>query len=430
MRRFLLLTLLTLTVNPWIRAEEPGSRDAILRTALRDNETIKAARAKLAAMEMRVPQEKAWEDLMTGLELQRAGTTRLDKVTDAEFMLLQALPVSGKNLSRGRAAMAEALSTYEELRRAELDLVSRVQGAYYRLAGGYGQLAITQRNQGLLKDFSEISRKKYEVGTATQSDVLLAETELAKLSENVAMIQRDISDQQTQLNVLMNRPADAPLAQPEPLQFQPSRLGTGEAQALAAKLRPEVLMAARQTQASKARLQLAHRQWIPDPQLQIKARQFSGMPGIQEYDTGIVVSIPWTNPRKYSAGVTEAADTLSGSLHQYEAVRTEVVGLVRDQLKKIDTFASNYRLFHDQIMPTAALSVKSTRAGYETDKNTILELLTAQRTLQDIESSSLNQLIEHQAAIAELDAIVGNSPFLDTKDTLFKKHAPLNLKYK
>lgn len=393
------------------------SRAEFVRIALRDNPTIKAARAKWMAMQKRVPQEKAWDDLMAGVDLQRTNTTRLDKVTDAEYMLSQSLPVTGKNLSRGRAAKAEALSAYEELRRAELDVVNRVQAAYYRLASAYGQREITQRNQELLKQLSEISRKKNEVGTATQSDVLLAETELAKLSENLAMIQRDISDQQTQLNVLMNRPANAPIAQPGPVSFQPVPMGIEKAQVLAAKLRPEILMANQQTEANKARLQLAHRQWIPDPQIQVKARQFSGTPGIQEYDTGVFFSVPWTNYRKYSAGVQEAAHTLAGSNQQLQATRTEVTGLVRDQFKKIDTFASNYRLFHDQILPTAQLAVKSTRAGYETDKNTFLDLLTAQRSAQEVESSALTQLTEYQAAIAELEAIVGVSSFLPNPET-------------
>jgi len=388
------------------------SSESYIQIALSNNPNIKAARAKWEAMKKRVPQEKAWDDLMAGVDLQRTNTTRLDKVTDAEYMLSQALPISGKNLSRGRAAMAEALGAYEELRRTELDVVNRVQGAYYRLAGAYGQLEITKSNQALLKDLSEISRRKNEVGTAMQSDVLLAQTELARLSENVAMIQRDISDQESQLNVLMNHPANAPIATPSPLEFKSPAKSQSESLAIAEKLRPEILIALRQTEASKARLQLARRQWIPDPQLQIKARQFSGTSGIQEYDTGVFMSIPWANPVKYTAGVQEANGTLASSQHQLEAARVEVAGMVRDQFKKIETFASNYRLFHDQIMPTAQLAVKSTRAGYETDKNTFLELITAQRSMQEIESSALTQLVEHQAAIAELEALIGSTTYL------------------
>lgn len=411
MRR-LLLTVLAFTFCHAVLAASPLSKDAVLRTALRDNQPLKAARARWEMMKQRVPQAKAWEDLMAGVELQREGTLNPFRVADAEYMVSQTIPVSGKNLSRARASVAEALSAFQELRRAELDVVTRVQWAYFRLAGAYGQLEINQRNQNLLRQVAEISRKKYEVGTATQSDVLLAETELARLSEGKAMIERDISDQQTQINILINCPARTPVGKPASLTFQSSPLAAQKAEALALQCRPEVLMNWRKIEAEQARLQLAHRQWIPDPALQVKARQYNGMGNIREYDTGIVFSVPWTNPKKYSAGVAEAEDSLANARYQYEAARTEASGLVRDQLKKIETFAANYHLFNDQIAPTARMSVESTRAGYETDKSGFVELITARRSLQDIESAGLNQLVEHQVAIAELEAIVGVSHYL------------------
>ena len=389
------------------------SKDAAVRIALRENETIRAARAQWASMKEKVPQERAWEDPMVGIDLQRNGTTRLDKVTDAEYMLSQTLPISGKNLSRGRAAAAEARSAFEELRRAELDVITRVQIAYFRLAGARGQLEINRSNQELLTQFADITRQKYEVGTATQADVLMAETEHARLGEGNATIQRDISDFQTQLNVLMNRSASAALNATERLRFEPPRLDLERAQALAAHHRPELLMAVRRIESRSAQLQLAHRQWIPDPQVRIAARQFSGMAGVQEYDTGVIFSLPWVNYRKYSAGVREAEAGVVNAHSQFGASRTETGGLVRDQFRKIETFASNFRLFDGKILPTATLAMKSTRSGYEIGKNTFLELLTAQRTLREIESSALNQLAEHQVAIAELDAVIGVSPYLE-----------------
>ena len=420
MRRLLFLAIGTFALSRALPAAEALSKDEVLRTALRENQSLKAARARWEMTKQRVPQAKAWDDLMAGVELQRTDTLRPDRASDVEWMISQVIPVSGKNLSRERTSLAEALASYQELRRAQLDVVTRVQGAYFRLAGAYGQLEINQRNQELLKQVAEISRKKYEVGTATQSDVLLAETELARLSEGKAMIERDISDQQTQLNVLTNRPARSPVATPEPLIFAASPLAVQKAEALALQCRPEVLIGWRKIEAEKARLQLARRQWIPDPAFQIKARQYNGLGNIREYDTGIVFSIPWANGKKYSDGVAEAEDSLASAQHEYEAARTDASGLVRDQLKKIETFAANYRLFHDQISPTARMSVESTRAGYETDKSGFIELITARRNLQDIESTSLNQLVEHQIAIAELEAIVGVSSYLrespDKKD--------------
>lgn len=421
MRRVLMLFVIgTFSLTQGLSAAGTLSKEEVLRVALQKNPSLKAACARWEMMKQRIPQARAWEDLMAGVELQRMGTLNPVKVTDVEWMISQTIPISGKNLSRERASIAEALAAYQDFRRAQLEVVTRVQGAYFRLAGAYGQLEINRHNQELLKQMAEISRKKYEVGTATQSDVLLAETELARLSETKAMLERDVSDQQSQLNVLMNRPAQSPLAVPAPLSFQASSLVTQNVEALALRCRPEVLSAWRKIDAEKARVQLARRQWIPDPAFQIKAREYPGREGIREYDTGIVFSVPWLNGKKYSAGVAEAEESLANAQYEYESARTQASGLVRDQLKKIETFAANYRLFHDQIAPTARMSVESTRAGYETDKSSFLELITARRTLQDIESAALNQLVEHQVANAELEAIVGTSFYLQQSKDLSK----------
>lgn len=361
-------------------------------------------------MKKRVPQARAWEDTMAGVDLERHGTTRFDTFTDAEWMIAQEIPLSGKNLSRGRTATAEAAQSFEELRRAELDAISRARGAYFRLANGHAQLAINRENSDLLTQFAEISRVKYEAGIQTQSDVLLAETEVAKLLQTQADLEREVSDQESALNVLMNRPAQAPLAQPIALAFEPLRMSAEEVRELALARRPEIARALKGVEAEQGRVQLARRLWFPDPRLRVEARQFNGANGIQEYDTGIFFNVPWINFSKYSAGVSEAQNTLEKSRLDLEAARSEVLGLVRDQLKKIETAARNYELFQNKIVPLARQTIESTRAGYVSDKTGFLELITARRNLQDAQSAALNHLAEHQVAIAELRAIIGADP--------------------
>jgi len=390
------------------RAGTLTERD-VVSVALRENQTVKAARAKWLAMKKRVPQAKAWDDPMVGVDVERHGTTSFTAFSDNEWMVSQAVPLSGKNLSRGRAAVAEAISAFEEYRRTGLNVVSKTKAAFARLAGAYGQLEINSRNQDLLKQFAEISRAKYESGTQSQSDVLLAQTDLARLGETKAQFERDVSDQQTQLNVLMNRPASSHLGHPESFGFTPVFWPREKLEAYALSNRPEIGMAQRKIEAEKARVQLAQRQWIPDPRLRLEARQFKEPSGFQEYDTGIFFEVPWVNYRKYSAGVAEAKHGLEAAQREYGATQTEVLGLVRDQLKKIETAAHNYALFHDNIAPLAKQAVDVTQASYETDKTSFLELITAQRTLQDVESSQLQYLVEHEVAVAELDAIVGRT---------------------
>jgi outer membrane protein TolC len=77
-------------------------------------------------------------------------------------------------------------------------------------------------------------------------------------------------------------------------------------------------------------------------------------------------------------------------------------------LKKIETAARNYELFNGKIVPLARQTIASTRTGYESDKTGFLELITARRTLQEAQSSALEQLVAHEVAIAELQGIIGS----------------------
>jgi outer membrane protein TolC len=386
-----------------------SSRD-VISAVLQENPRLRAARARWEMMKQRIPQAKAWEDPMVGVDVERHGTTRFDTYTDNEWMASQAIPIAGRNLARGRAASAEAIAAFEELRRTELDLVTEARAALARLSGAYQQVEINRRNQELLRQFTDISRAKYESGTQSQADVLIAQTDLARLAETQAQLEREVSDQESRLNVLMNRPAASTLNQPANLSFTKVPWSRDKLEEFAFSHRPEVAIAAHKIEAEKARVQLARRQWIPDPRLRVEARQFRQFNGIHEYDTGIFFEVPWTNFKKYSANVAEAKSSLEATEEEYEAVRSEVRGLVRDQLTKIETAAHNYDLFRNNISPLANQAVETIRSSYESDKASFLDLITARRTLQDVDSAQLQHLVEHQVAVAELDAIIGRTP--------------------
>src|SRR5436309_13337478 len=122
---------------------------------------------------------------------------------------------------------------FADSHRRELDLLARGRTLYYRLANAHEQLKINRNNTELLERFVEISRAKYEAGSKPQSDVLIAETELSKLHEAQFDILGQISDAQSQVNVLMNRPAQSPLPSPAELRPFTLPLELGPLQALA-----------------------------------------------------------------------------------------------------------------------------------------------------------------------------------------------------
>jgi outer membrane protein TolC len=388
------------------------SRREAISIVLHANPTLKAARAKWEAMKARVPQARAWEDLRAGgdFRVERSVDIPPNSFMDQTAMLEQEVPISGKNLSRGRTAVAEARAAFEDFRRTELDVVMRARIAYARLANGYAQLEVNRRNSDLLDQFVQISRSRYEAGTATQADVLIAQTDAAKLLEARADLERQISEAQSALNVLMNRPAQTPLDLSGSLSFTGQGFSLQKLQALALLQRPEMQRAQDRIDAERFRLELANRQWFPDPALNVKTQRYnSAEQGVSEVDVGVSFPLPFLNFKKYGAGVQEARKSLETAQHEFDATRTETFGLVRDQMKKIQTSANQYELYQDKILPVARQTVDASRAGYEASTGGFLELITARRTLQDAESAALNHLADHEVAVAELDAIIGRN---------------------
>lgn len=359
-------------------------------------------------MKERAPQAKAWEDPRVGVDFQRKDTTQFSTYTDSEWFASQTVPIAGKNLSRGRVTEAEARAVFEFVRRVRLDVMAKTRTAYFRLANAYALLGLNRKNQGLLVQFVEVSKAKYEVGGRSQADVLAAQTDESKLDQERVRLEQELSAQQSALNVLMNRPAKAPLSTPVSLAFKRLRWKPTELEALILAKRPEIAAAERNITAGQAKLQLAHREWIPEPQVAVKARHFrDSSDTITEYNTGVFFSIPWANPRKYSAGVREAEDGVEGARRIHEAAQTEALGLLRDQLRKISSLAEQYRLSREKIVPLAAQTVATLDAGYRTDISSYLEVISAQRTLREAEAAASTQLADYLSALAELEAVVG-----------------------
>jgi cobalt-zinc-cadmium efflux system outer membrane protein len=396
------------------------SLDGVTNVVLANNPAIKAAQEKWQAMKARVPQAAAWEDLRAQARSRVARYVSIppNAFTDQSFMLQQEVPLSGKNLSRARAATAEAGAAFEYFRRTELDVLSRARAAFHRLANEYAQLEVNQRNVDLLNQFAEVNRQRYEVGNASQADVLTAQTDAAKLLEAQSDIFRRISDAQSQLNVLMNRPAQSPVSQPSQIPFQPPHFSLQTLQAVALSARPEMQRAQNRVEAERFRVELANRQRFSDPTLDVQAQRYNETGrAVSELDVGVSIGLPFLNPRKYFATVTEARRNFESAQHELEATRTETLGLVRDQLKKIETAAHHYELYSDKILPLARQAVQSNRVAYETSSANFLELITAQRVLQDVESAHVNHLADYQVAVAELDAIVGIEDWLPPKNS-------------
>ena len=384
--------------------------DGVMQAVRERNPAIREARAKWEAMKQRVPQAAAWDDLKVSASTRvaRFVDVATNSFTDQMLSVEQMIPISGKNQSRARIAAAEALAALEEVRRKELDVIGKARAAYFRLAKGYALLELLRANESSLHQTLDITRARLEVGGQSQAEVLTAQNEVARLGETRRDLLRGVSAEATQLKVLMNRDPFLPLGRPAVAGAHAALPPVGRLRTLLLSNRPEVRMAEAGVTAAKAKLELAKREWIPDPALSIGMQRYNGASqGVSEVSAGISFNVPWLNARKYRAGEDEAQRGLEAAEHALEGARTEALGMLRDQLQKIETFHHHVELFETGLIPNAREILQTNRTNYEGGKTGFLELVLSERSMRDLESKAREYLADYQVAVAELEALVG-----------------------
>jgi len=416
---FLILLATSLSIRNLIAADggEYGAASSqlslgeVTRLVLENNPAIKQAEHRWRAARERILQAKAWDDPRVAAEwlAHRYVDIPPNAFMDQTLAIEQLIPVTGKNLVRGRAAAAEALSVFEETRRVQLDVIAKARATFFQLANAYDQLEINSKNLTSLKQIADISRSRYETGLESAANVLIAETDYSKLLEARRDLERNLSDAQSQLNTLMNRDAFALLGPPSGAIISEASLSTSSLHAITLAQRPEVQMARAKIDAEKSKLQLAHRAWIPDPALMVKGQRYNdAAEAVSELDAGVSFTIPWVNPGKYFAGVREARANLAAAEQGLDREQKEALRLLRDQLAKIETFHHHVELFQDKLVPQAQQAFEATQLSYESGKTTFLDWITAQRNLRDIEAMGREHLAHYQIAVAELEAVIGS----------------------
>jgi outer membrane protein, heavy metal efflux system len=383
----------------------------VVASVLENNPMIQSSQANWRASVQRVPQAAAWEDPKLGVStvFGRFVSVPANSFTDQSVGIEQMIPVSGKNRSKGRAAAAEALESYEEARRQQLDVVAKAKSSYYQLASLYQLLDLNKADEQSLLQSRDATQAKFEVGTQTQADLLLADNERQKVIEARRDLEQKISDEQSHLNVLMNRDPFAPLGRPSALPENSTMASPERLRQVLLTNRPEIRGAQAMLTSAQAKLELAKREWIPDPTVSFEGQRYNdASQAVSQVGGGVSISLPWLNGKKYRAEEEEARSGVDAAESELISAQTEALGLLRNQLQKIETLHHHIELYRSNLLPTARQTVTSYQADYETDKTTLLMLLSAQRSLFDLETMYAQHLADYQTALAELDALVGS----------------------
>ena len=388
------------------------SLEKVTLIALARNPSIAAARARWRMASQRIPQEAAWEDPKLNFRslLGRFVEIPANGFSNQTVSLEQSIPISGRNRSRERAAAAEAVAAFQDLRRQELEVVAKARSTFIQLVSHYELLDLNQAEETALSQIIESSRAKFEGGALPESDLLASQIEQQKSTEERQNLEQERSEEETALKVLLNLDAFQPLWRADLQKFPPVNLDSRDLRSRILLNNPAVLQANANLVAAESRYELAKREWIPDPTVSVQADHYdAGSQLVGEVSGGISISLPWLNEKKYSAGEREALGQVTAARADLEEVKNQVLGRLKDQLQKLQTLHHHAELYENSLIPSAKQNFSATQSEYETDKTLLRNVLSSQRNLWEIEAAYRQHLTDYQIALAELESLVGSS---------------------
>ena len=187
----------------------------MIRVALDENRTVRAARFNVMALKHRIPQVTALDDPIVSNTIfpipSAAPQYSLMGYMPYSALLAQQFPWCGTLKLRGQAAEDDVRIALFELAATQLDVVASVKRAYSRSALCRARLALLKENRALAEDFLTIARERYRLARATQVDVVRAEVAVSDIDRETENTRQAVNEARAELARLLHVSPETPL---------------------------------------------------------------------------------------------------------------------------------------------------------------------------------------------------------------------------
>jgi outer membrane protein TolC len=380
----------------------PAFVNALADEAFTNNPALKAAAARVHAAGANEKTVRTWEDPTARIGVM--GSERSMRAEDGDLIygVEQKLPLFGKpKAARGvaeaetKVAQAGADFQFQQLRK-------EIAQSVFQTALANRVVEIGEQDLAWLETILAAAEQRYELGTATQFDVLRLQNERSKRAEQLKTDSQMLEHERVNLNRLLNRDMNSPWPVLKLPTIAPAISYTDRLVNLAVKNEPKLKLMRREIEQASASIEKTRREKRPDIALGAELRNYSGNGEFRQGMLTLSFNLPWGNRKKYEAAIErERANKSATELDakDYElAVRTDI----HDLILKIDAARREALLFQDQVLPRSEIALESARSAWELSAENFRDVLDARRMLLDAHLSSARAIAGQYQLMSEL----------------------------
>lgn len=335
----------------------------------------------------------------------------MDPLGMTQIQLMQMLPLPVKLKLAGQIASSEASAATARAEDIRWDVRSRIAMAFYDVYQIQNSLKVAGQTKRILQDIAKTVQSMYAVGDGKQADVLRAQVEVTKMSEDIVRMESmrsamtgrlastlDLSDTVAGVAALPNLPDSLP-----PLE---------QLIAIAETNRPMILAGRLDLAAAIASERLAAKEIWPDIQVGVQYGQNRGAMGTERMGSLMVgATIPIFARSRQLKMRDEAEAMRSMAAADLAAMRAETRGRITELYADFVRARNLRALYRTTVLPQAQGTVSASFASYRVGDVNLMTLLDNQMTVKNYQQQVFELEAEQGKAIAEMEMLVGRSLF-------------------
>ena len=391
-------------------ASLPGATlDGVRARLIESNPELQAMALEVQAMRAREMPAGALPDPQLEIEWRDIDgddpTLDPSDVGSTKYQFQQRFPLWGKrglarDVARARTGVADA-----ERRARALELLAETERAYVRYWHASAASTALERVVAVMTGIGKLATARYRQGIVPMQDSLQAQVELTLMEHDRIALDSERRVASAELNGLLGRAADAPLAVPreKPELAIPWRLDYLMEQL--DQVHPQVLAALGEVETAARRRKLSLRNRYPDLTLSVAPIQRGQR--VENWELMIGVEIPLQQGRR-RAEESEARLLERAAELQLESVRTSLRAEAAARYAAWQSAEHHRGLVQDTLLVQTEASWRAARAGYAVAEVDFMTLLDALRAWRAAELSQYDVSREALESAAGLRALIGS----------------------
>ena len=411
-----MLLMLALGAATPALAQEPAigrTVDSLLDYARQNNPDYATMRHEADAAAERVTPAGALPDPKLKIELmditkmgEQNATLSPSRVGSTQYTISQELPWFGKRDLKREIAELDADGAQGRYRGAWSEIAARLKTAHAQFYVLHRNEQLTREILDLMVRLEQVAQARYAGGLAMQQDVIRAQVEQTAMRNDLIMLKNEGNMLRARINMLLARPANAPLATPESLRPLPvpAKLDYATLEDRVRGRNPRLFADDAAIRSAEKKRELAYKERYPDFMLGVTPVQTRN--SVREWQLMVEFNIPLQQSSR-RAMERESESMLSAARARRDATANEVLSQLAENLSGIDAARRTEQLATTSLLPQAELTFNSALAAYENGKADFATLLEAQ---QQIRKARLNQIRaqgEAHVRLAEIEKLLG-----------------------